>query len=149
MVETMDEPGKMIVSISLIVLGVFLILLSFILGIMDLFTVAIVGGALCGFGGFLYYLRNVSINSQSRVKKAKVTRVVREIPKPKPKPEPEEDVEEKPKEAEIMCDTCQYYEKYNPKQKCRYLTDKDRMAMVNAGLECVEYKIKLSLLDED
>ena len=149
MVETMEESGKLFVSATLIGLGASLIILSFIISILDLFTVAIVGGALCGFGGFLYYLRTVSIKSQSRVKKAKVTRVVREVPKPKPKPEPEEIEEEKPKEPEIMCDTCQYYNVYHPSKKCRYLTDTDRLAMINAGLECVEYKIKLSLLDED
>ena len=143
----MDEPGKMVVSVILIALGAFLIVLTLLLGFFDLQAVFWPGVALCGFGSFIFYLRRVSISSQSRVKKAKVTRVVREVPKPKPKPEPAEVVEEKPEEPDIMCNTCQYYDKYNPRQKCRFLTDKDRMDMINAGIECVEYKIKLSLLD--
>jgi hypothetical protein len=145
----MDEAGKLFASIGMMAVGGFLIVLSFIIGVLDLIAILSVGIALSCFGAFLYYLRHVSIKSETRVKKAKVTRVVREIPKPKPKPVIEEPVEEKPKEPEILCHTCQYYEAYNPKQKCRFLTDKDRMGMINAGIECVEYKIKLTLLDED
>ncbi|MHA1130999.1 MAG: hypothetical protein ACTSQI_04920 [Candidatus Helarchaeota archaeon] len=145
----MDEAGKWFASVSMIAIGGFLIILSLLINILDLLAVLAVGLALCSFGIFLYYLRHVSIKSESRVKKAKVTRVVREIPKPKPKTVVEEIPEEKPAEPEIICHTCQYYEAYNSRQKCRFLTDKDRMAMINAGIECVEYKIKLTLLDED
>ncbi|MHA1652007.1 MAG: hypothetical protein ACTSYB_17625 [Candidatus Helarchaeota archaeon] len=147
--ENMDEAGKWFASVSMMALGSFLIILSAIIGFLDLIAVVSVGIALCGFGGFIYYLRRVSITSQTRVKKPKMTRVVREVPKPKPKPVEEKPVEEKPKKPEILCDTCQYYDEYNPRQKCRFLTDKDRLEMINSGIECVEYKIKLSLLDED
>ncbi|NVM52260.1 MAG: hypothetical protein HWN66_01065 [Candidatus Helarchaeota archaeon] len=145
----MDELGKWFASVGMICVGVFLIILSLILGPADLIPVISVGIALCGFGGFIFYLRHLSITSESRVQKVKVTRVVREVPKPKPKPAPKpEPIEVKPKKPEILCDTCRFYDEYHPRRKCRYLTDKDRMAMINAGMECVEYKIKLTLLDE-
>ena len=144
---TMDEAGKLFASMGMMIGGGFLVILSAVINFLDLLAVVAVGIALLGFGGFLFYLRHVSIKSQTRVKKAKVTRVVREVPKPKPKPEVEEAAEEKPQEPEILCHTCQYYEEYNTRRKCRFVTDKDRMGMIKAGIECVEYKIKLSLLD--
>ncbi|MHA1265733.1 MAG: hypothetical protein ACTSRS_10925 [Candidatus Helarchaeota archaeon] len=144
----MDEIGKWFASMAMMVLGAFLVILSLSLGFYDMIPWFSFGLALCGFGGFIFYLRHISIKSQSRVKKAKVTRVVREVPKPKPKPEPTPQIEE-PKRPEIICDTCQFYMEYNPKQKCKFLSDKDRLAMINAGIECVEYKIRLTMLDED
>ncbi len=145
----MDELGKGVISIAMMALGGFLIVLSLVLDVTKIgFAWIAVGAAFCGFGGFIFYLRNVSIKSQTRVKKPTMTRVVREVPKPKPKPEPEKVAEEeKPPEPEILCHSCKFYEEYNTRQKCRFLTDKDRLAMINAGIECVEYQIKLSLLD--
>ena len=146
MSESLDEAGKWFASVAMIASGAFLIILSIAINFLDMLVFVAVGIALCCFGGFVFYLRRMSITSQEQVKKPKVTRVIREIPKPKPKPESTVQ-EEKPKEAEILCDTCEFYDEYNTKQKCRYLTDADRMAMINAGMQCVEYKIKLSLLD--
>jgi hypothetical protein len=145
----MDEIGKWFVSVALMAVGGFLIVLSCILGILNLLAVLSIGIALCGFGGFLYYLRYVSVTSQTRVKKAKVTRVIREVPKAEPKPEMVEEKVEKPKKSEILCDTCQFYDEDNPKRKCKFLVEKDRLAIINAGIQCVEYKIELSLLDEE
>lgn len=146
----MDEAGKWFLSVGLIALGAFLIILSLVLGILDLLTVLIFGVALCGFGSFLYYLRHVSITSQARVKKATITtRVVREVPKPKPKPVETVSVEPTPQRPEILCDTCQFYTEHAQKQKCRFLSDKERLAMINSGIQCVEYKIRLTMLDED
>ncbi len=143
----MDEAGKYFASVALMATGAFLIVLCVIINALDLLVYEIAGAALCGFGAFIFYLRRISVSSQQRVKKPKVTRVVRDLPPPKPKVE--EKPAEKPKEAQIMCDTCQFYNEYTPRQKCKYLTDADRMAMINAGMQCVEYKIKLSLLDEE
>ncbi|HUX98750.1 MAG TPA: hypothetical protein VMV49_04295 [Candidatus Deferrimicrobium sp.] len=146
----MDEIGKFFAAVSLIAVGAFCIILSFILGILNMIAIVAVGAALCGFGSVIYYVRHISISSQTRVKKVKTTRTVRDVPLPKPKPVGEEPIEEeKPKEPEILCDTCQHYDIYNTRQKCKFLTNADRMKMINAGLECVEYKIKLSLLDEE
>ena len=142
----MDEIGRWFISVALMSLGGFLIVLSLILGPLDLLVVISGGAAMLGFGGFIYYLRHVSMKSQTR-KKAVITRVIREVPKPKPKPVVEEAVEEKPKRPEILCDTCQFYVEYHTKQKCKFLSDKERLAMINQGIECVEYKIKLALLD--
>jgi hypothetical protein len=148
--EKMDEIGKLFAAVGLIAVGAICFILSFINGLLNSLAIIAIGAALCGFGGVLYYVRHISITSQSRVKKVKTTRVVRDVPLPKPKPVIEESIEEeKPKEPEILCDTCQYYNQYNTRQKCKYLTDTDRMKMINAGIECVEYKIKLSLLDEE
>jgi hypothetical protein len=144
----MDEIGKWFSSVSMMAVGAFLIIFSLVLGVINLIAVLAVGLALCGFGGFLYYLRFMSVKSQTRVKKAKVTRVVREVPKEEYKPKPVEVKAEKPKGSEILCDTCQFYNE-DHRQKCKYLTEKDRLDMINAGLQCVEYKIELSLLDEE
>lgn len=142
----MDEAGKGFMSVALMALGVFLVVLSLALGILDMIAWLVFGVALSGFGAFIFYLRKVSIGSQSRVKKATITRVVREVPKPKPKPEPAAAAPEEPKRPEILCDTCDFY--YESRmQKCKYLSDKERLAMINAGVECVEYKIRLSMLD--
>jgi len=145
----MDEIAKWLASVSMIAVGAFLIILSCALGVISYIVVLSGGIALCGFGAFLYYLRYMSITSQSRVKKAKVTRVIREVPKPEPKPKEVEEKVEKPKKPETLCDTCQFYNEDNPKRKCKFLLEKDRLAMINAGIQCVEYKIQLSLLDEE
>ena len=154
--ETMDETGKWFASVMLIGFGGFLVVLCVLIGVVDpilvlgdLWVYMVAGIAMALFGAVIFYLRHVSVTSQTRVTTAKVTRVVRDVPKPKPKPTAEELEAAKPKGPEILCNTCQFYAEYNPKQKCRYLTDQDRMDMINAGLECVEYKIKLALLDED
>ncbi|MDD1779247.1 MAG: hypothetical protein LUQ65_13860, partial [Candidatus Helarchaeota archaeon] len=76
----MDEMGKWLAAVAMLALGAFLIILSLILGALNLIAVIVVGIALCGFGGFIYYLRNMSVKSHSRVKKVKTTRVVREVP---------------------------------------------------------------------
>ena len=143
----MDEAGKGLASVGMMALGAFLIILSFILGILDMIAWLSFGAALCGFGGFIFYLRHVSIGSQSRVKKATITRVIRDVPKPKPKPEPAAAAPEEPKRPEILCDTCDFYYESRVGQKCKFLVDKERLAMINAGVECVEYKIRLSMLD--
>jgi hypothetical protein len=144
----MDEIGKFLVAVALAGLGAFLIILSVILGPLNLIAVIAIGIALCGFGGFIYYLRNMSVKSHSRVKKVKTTRVVREVPKEEYKPKSVEEQVEKPKKPEILCDTCQFYDE-NRKRKCKFLTELDRLNMINAGIQCVEYKIELSLLDEE
>lgn len=144
----MDEIGKWLAAVVLAALGAFLIILSVILGAINLIAVIVVGIALCAFGGFIYYLRNMSVKSHSRVKKVKTTRVVREVPKEEYKPKPVEAQVEKPKKPEILCDTCQFYNEER-KQKCKFLTEQERLKMINAGIQCVEYKIELSLLDEE
>ncbi len=143
----MDEIGKGLVSIAMMVLGAFLIALSFILGFNDMIVWFVFGIALSCFGVFIFYLRHVSIKSQSRVKKATITRVIREVPKPKPKPVQAAPAEEKPKRPEILCDTCEFYFDSRARQKCKFISDQERMAMINAGIECVEYKIRLTMLD--
>jgi len=144
----MDEIGKFLAAVAMTALGAFLIILSLILGAINLIAVIAIGIALCAFGGFVYYLRSMSVKSHSRVKKVKTTRVVREVPTEVFKPKPVEEKVEKPKKSEILCDTCQFYNE-DHKQKCKYLTEQDRLSMINAGLQCVEYKIQLSLLDEE
>lgn len=145
----MDEIGKGLISIVMMALGGFLLILSFVLGAINMIPWIAFGAALCGFGGFIYYLRHVSIKSQSRVQKASITRVVRDVPTPKPKPESVAPTEKQPPRPEILCDTCQFYMEDNERQKCKFLSDRDRMNMINAGMECVEYKIRLTILDED
>jgi len=143
----MDEAGKGFISVALMALGAFLVVLSFILGFYDMIVWLVFGAALSGFGAFIFYLRRVSIKSQSRVKKATITRVVRDVPKPKPKPEPVAPAAEEAERPEILCNTCEFYYESRIGQKCKFLPDTERMAMINAGIECVEYKIRLTMLD--
>jgi len=138
--------GKWLVAVALMALGGFLIIFSVIRDPLNLISVIAIGIALCGFGGFIYYLRNMSVKSHSRVKKVKTTRVIREVPKEEYKPV--EEKVEKPKKSEVLCDTCQFYVEAR-KRKCKFLAEEDRLRLINAGMQCVEYKIELSLLDEE
>jgi hypothetical protein len=53
----------------------------------------------------------------------------------------------KDKEEDIICLTCEFYDKYDPKQKCKYLSEADRIKMLESGIKCVEYQLHHSLVD--
>ncbi|MHA1753102.1 MAG: hypothetical protein ACTSYZ_12125 [Candidatus Helarchaeota archaeon] len=164
----MEELGKFILAITLIASGLIIILFfGWIIpaGSASGFTISsfqilliILGAIISGFGGLLLYFRKVSINVSSRSKKIKSVKV-KKIKKTK-KPaitlqsssttsstKTSEQISP-PEEEDIICLTCEFYDKYNPKQKCKYLSEKDRLEMLKSGVKCVEYQLHHSLINE-
>lgn len=162
----MDEIGKVILSIILFISGgVCILLFGFIIpaagagaqniGNLQLMFI-IMGVILAGFGAVVLYLRKVSIQSSMRTKKVKKVKM-KKISKPKkstisisaPQPKTESITStKKEQEKDIICLTCEFYDKYNPKQKCKYLSEQDRINMLDSGIKCVEYQLHHSLVDE-
>ncbi|MHA1252993.1 MAG: hypothetical protein ACTSRP_23605 [Candidatus Helarchaeota archaeon] len=146
----MDEAGKFILAIILFVLaGVLILIFGVIIpsaglgganfGIFQFYFI-IFGAVLAGIGGVVLFLRKMSIEASMRTKKVKKVKM-RAISKPKrttikisttTSPQTSTTSETTPSvetEEEIICLRCEFYDKYNPKQKCKYLPEKDRIEM--------------------
>ncbi|MHA1269239.1 MAG: hypothetical protein ACTSPY_05575 [Candidatus Helarchaeota archaeon] len=166
----MDEIGKFIISLALFIFGgLAIIFFGFIIpnsgmggsnfGTFQTMFI-FMGVVLLGIGGLILYLRKVSISATSRTSKVKKVRL-KSMEKPKKSTisvsskssldttsktvESSAEIEEK---EDIICITCEFYDKYNPKQKCKYLSEKDREEMLNSGIKCVEYQLHHSLINE-
>ena len=40
----------------------------------------------------------------------------------------------------IICDSCEWFILKGKKPKCKYVKEKDRLAMIQSGIECPEYQ---------
>ena len=164
----MIEMNKFILSIILFITGAFLIIFFGLIipaggaggsGMNNMsLMIMLLGFVVCGIGGLVLYLRKVSISSSSRKKRVKKVTMTA-IKKPK-KSTIKVSTTESPKsttetsisavsEKDILCLTCEFYDKYEPKQKCKFLNEKDRQEIIKSGIKCVEYRLHHSLIENE
>lgn len=43
------------------------------------------------------------------------------------------------KEEKVLCDSCEWFILKKQKPTCKYVKEKDRIAMIKSGLKCPEY----------